>query len=160
MSEELKNITNRVMGQINEGKIKMKPKIYFVIGSIFTFLGLVSSIIVSTFLIGLIRFSLRSNGRMAQYKFDQLLSNFPWWTAVLAILSLIIGIWLIRKYDFSYKIKSIVIISAFILSILLAGYVTDKIGLNDTLLFHNGPMKGMMQNYIRGGELQNNIYKK
>ena len=153
MSEELKNITNNIMEQIDKGKIKMKPKIYFIIGSIITFFGLISSMIVSIFLIGLIRFSIRSNGRMAQYRFDQILSNFPWWTTIFAIISLIIGIWLIRKYDFSYKKKNVTIILGFVLAIIITGYTIDAIGLNDTLL-HRGPMQGMMQNYFKGNKIQ------
>src|SRR3989338_8461131 len=104
MSKELKNITNNVMNQIRQGRIKMRPKVYFIIGSILTFLGSISAFLISIFLIGLTRFSLRTHwGRGAQYKLDQMLSDFPWWTVLLAILGLIIGIWLIRQYDFSYK---------------------------------------------------------
>ena len=91
---------------IPEFLIKIKPKIYFIIGSILTLFGSISAFIVSIFLIGLIRFSLRTHlGRGAEYKLDQMLSTFPWWIIILTILSLIIGIWLIRKYDFSYKIN-------------------------------------------------------
>ena len=148
MSEELKNITENVMNQINQGKAKMKPKIYFVIGSILTFVGLISSIIVSIFFVGLIRFSFRSHGPMGQYKFDQMISNFPWWIAILAILSLIVGIWIIKKYDFSYKKNPLFIVIGFVLMVLAAGWLIDTTGLNDILL-HRGPMKGMMRGYLQ-----------
>jgi len=149
MSKELKNITENVMNQIHQGKAKMKPKIYFIIGSILTFLGAISAFVVSIFLVGLIRFSLRTHlGRGAQYKLNQMLSDFPWWIIIFAIISLFIGIWLIRKYDFSYKIKPWIVVSGFILFIMIAGWTIDLIGLNDTL-FHRGPMKGMMNNYLK-----------
>ncbi|PIP69169.1 hypothetical protein CO033_03240 [Candidatus Nomurabacteria bacterium CG_4_9_14_0_2_um_filter_32_10] len=150
MSEELKDIKENIMSQINNGKIKMKPKIYFILGSISTFIGLISSIVISIFLFGLVRFSLRTHGPMGQYKFDQMLSYFPWWTVVLAIFSLILGIWLIHKYDFSYKIKPWIIILIFILAIATVGIFIDIIGFND-ILFRYGPMKGIMGNgYLRG----------
>jgi len=146
MSKEVKNITENVMNQIHQGKVKMKSKAYFIIGSILTFLGLVSTIIGSTFLIGLIRFFLRTNyGWRAQARLDQMLSNFPWWIIILAIVGLIVGIWLIRKYDFSYKIKSWIIIVGFVLAVIIAGLTIDAIGLNNRLL-HRGPMKGMINN--------------
>lgn len=148
MSKELKNITENVMNQIHEGKAKMKPRIYFIIGSILTFIGLISSVIVSIFLVGLTRFSLRTHGPMKQYRFDQMISDFPWWTVVLAIFGLIVGIWLIRKYDFSYKIKPWIVIAGFVLAIIIAGWTIDIIGLNDTLM-HRGPMKGMMNGYFQ-----------
>lgn len=143
MPKELKNITENVMSQIHLGKAKMKPRTYFVIGSILAFVGLISSVIVSTFLVGLIRFSLRTHGPMGQYRFDQIISSFPWWTTILAVLGLFIGIWLIRQYDFSYKKNPWVIILSFVLAIVVAGCIVDMTGLNDTM-FRYGPMRGMM----------------
>jgi magnesium-transporting ATPase (P-type) len=126
-------------------------------GSIFTFIGLVSTVVVSTFSIGLIRFSLRSHGPMGQYRFDQMLSNFPWWTLVLAILGLVLGIWLIRKYDFSYKIKPWLVIVGFILAIIIGGYVIDVTGVND-VMSRQGPMRGMMRNYMQNNGVQTPIF--
>ncbi len=151
MSKELKNITDNIMDQIREEKIKMRPKAYFVVGSILTFVGLVSSIVVSVFLVGLIRFSLRSHGPMSSYRFDQIMSIFPWWALVLAIVGLIVGVWLLRKYDFSFKINLKVMVIAFVLAVLVGGWVIDAIGLNDTLA-RRGPMRGIMRQYM-----QNNI---
>ena len=141
------------MKKIDLGEIKMKPKWYFILGSIITFIGLVSTVVVSTFSIGLIRFSLRSHGPMGEYKFDQIMANFPWWTIVLAILGLILGIWLIRKYDFSYKIKPWLVITGFILAIIIGGYIIDVTGVND-IMSRQGPMRGMMRNYIIDNNIQ------
>jgi hypothetical protein len=153
MPKELKNITENIMAQINQGKLKMKPKGYFILGSILTFIGLVSAVIVSTFSVGLISFSLRSHGPMGQYKFDQMLSNFPWWTLILAVFGLILGIWFIRKYNFSYKIKPWLVIVGFILAIIIGGYIIDITGVND-VMSRRGPMKGMMRNYIQDNNIQ------
>lgn len=148
MPNELKSITREIMSKIDAGEIKMKPKWYFILGSIFTFIGLVSTVVVSTFSIGLIRFSLRSHGPMAEYKFDQMIADFPLWTLALAILGLILGIWLIRRYDFSYKIKPWLVITGFILAIIIGGYIIDITGVND-VMSRQGPMKGMMRNYMQ-----------
>jgi hypothetical protein len=153
MSKELKNITNNIMDQIHEEKIKMKPRMYFIAGSILTFLGLVSSVVISVFLVGLIRFSLRSHGPMASYRLDQILSSFPWWTPVLAIVGLIAGIWLLRKYDFSFKINFKVVIIGFILAVIVGGWVIDSIGLNDVLI-RRGPMHGIMRQYMQDNNIQ------
>ena len=148
MSKELKNITDNIMDQIHDEKIKMRPKAYFIAGSIFTFIGLVSSVVVSVFLVGLIRFSLRSHGPMASYKLDQILSSFPLWALVFAIIGLIVGIWLLRKYDFSFKVNLRVVIIGFILAVIIGGWIVDSIGLNDALI-RRGPMQGMMRQYMR-----------
>ncbi|MFA6269945.1 MAG: hypothetical protein WC657_01930 [Candidatus Paceibacterota bacterium] len=146
MSKELKKITENIMDQIHDKKIKMRPKIYFIAGSVLTFVGLVSSIIISVFLIGLIRFSLRTHGPIADYRLDQILSSFPWWAPVFALIGLTVGIWLLRKYDFSFKINFKIIIIGFILTVFASGWIIDSIGLND-LLIRRGPMQGIMRQH-------------
>lgn len=149
MSEEIKNLTDSVMKKIHEGKIKMKPKTYFIVGSFLTFVGLISAIIISAFSISLIRFSLRAHGPMAQYKLSQMMSNFPWLILIFSIIGLILGIYLIKKYEFSYKIKPWIVISGFILAIFIAGYAIDLIGFND-MLYRKERFKKVMDNpYFR-----------
>jgi uncharacterized membrane protein YdcZ (DUF606 family) len=156
MSKELDKINkieDNIMNQIHDGKIKMRPKSYFIFGSILTFIGLVSSVIASVFLFGLIRFSIRSHGPMGSYKFEKMLSNFPWWALLLAIVGLIAGIWLLRKYDFSFKVNFKAIIVLFILAIMIGGWIIDSTGLNDKLI-QRGPMRGVMRQYMQEPNLQ------
>ena len=148
MPKELENITNDIMDQIHDDKIKMRPKIYFIVGSILTFIGLVSSVVVSIFLVGLIRFSLRSPGPMADCKVDKILSVFPWWAPVFVLMGFTAGIWLLRRYDFSFKFNFKFIIVGFVLAIIIGGYIVDSIGLND-ILSRRGPMRGMMKQYLQ-----------
>ncbi len=149
MSKDIKNTTEEIMKKIEKRQLKMKPKIYFIAGTIFSGIGLALTISFSIFLTSLIRFYFRSRGGwMAQYKVEQLLLNFPWWTVLFAVLSLLLGIFLIRKYDFSYKIKPWAIIVAFIMIILISAWFVDLLGFNEVLL-RRGPGKGMMKRYIQ-----------
>jgi len=148
MSKELKNITKIVMEKIHHDKIKMHSKVYFAIGSVIAFAGLVASILVSVFLFGLVRFSLRTHGPMGEYRLDQMLASFPLWMVLIAILGLIIGIWLLRQYDFSYKINFKVIAIIFVGAIIIAGWIIDMTGLNDTL-FQKGRGQGIMKQYFQ-----------
>ena len=141
-------MSQNIMDQIRQGKIKMKPKIYYILGSILTFIGLISSVFSSIFLFSILRFSLRTHlGRGVQLKLETILSNFPWWIIILAIISLVIGIWLIRKYNFSYKIKPIILIAAFVLSVVIGGWIFDMSGINDSISRKNGRMKKMINDY-------------
>lgn len=148
MSTELKNIDEKVMAKIRDGQLKMRPKIYFVAGSGLAFVSLVSSLIFSVFLFGLIRFSLRSHGPMGSYRLDQMLASFPWWSLVLAIGSLALGIFLIRRYSFSYKLDFKIIVIGFVLAVIAAGWLVDVMGLNDTWS-RRGPMRGFMRQYYQ-----------
>ncbi len=153
MSEELKNITGSVMDKIHHDKIQMRPRVYFIIGTTLTFIGLVASVFTSIFLLSLLRFSLRSHGPMGEYRWEQLVSSFPLWALLIAILGLVIGIGLLRRYDFSYKTNFMVVIIGFIFSVIISGWMLDMTGLND-VLYRHGPMKGMMRQYLQENDLQ------
>lgn len=153
MPKELEDITKIVMDRIHHDKIKMHSKWYFIIGSFLAFIGLVSSMVVSVFIIGLIRFSLRIHGPMKGYRLDQMISSFPWWMVVIAILGLISGIWLLRRYDFSYKINSKMVFIIFVMAIIAAGWIIDIAGLND-ILFRQGPGQGIMKRYFQEKNIQ------
>lgn len=153
MPEELKNITDNVMDQIRRGKLKMRPKLYFIFGSILTIAGLAASVVVSVFFVSLTRFAFRAHGPMWQYRLEQLLATFPWWAPLLAIIGLAAGLWLLRQYEFSYKRKFWVIIIGFVAAILIAGWAIDAIGLDETW-FRHGPMRGMMKEYLLDNDIQ------
>jgi hypothetical protein len=156
MPKELKNITESVMGKIRKGEIKMRPRSYFVAGSVLTFIGLVASVLVSVFLVGLMRFSLRAHGPMGEYRLEQLIGNFPWWAPVVAVLGLVFGIRLLRLYDFSYKANYKVVVVGFVVAVVVAGWFIDTVGLNDVLA-RRGPMRGMMRQYLQENNIQSRV---
>ena len=148
MSKEIENIEKFVMNKIHQKKIKMKPKLYFILGSVLTFLGLISTIIISSFVVSLISFSLKTNyGCKAQYKLTQAINNFPWWLIIIAVVGLILGLWLIKKYDFTYKIKPWIIILGFISATIFAGLMINKFNL-DKALIKNQPIRKMMKIHL------------
>jgi len=155
------------MDRIHHDKIKMHSKAYFVIGSVLTFLGLASSMVVSIFLVGLIQFSLRTHGPMGEYRLNQIISSFPWWLAVIAILGLALGVWLLRRYDFSYKINFKAVVIIFVMAIIAAGWIIDMTRLSD-ILIRQRPGREIMKRYFQEnniqpgqerGEGKNNLYK-
>lgn len=134
MSEPLNNITKQVMGRIHSEHIKMRPRSYFVLGSLATFTGLVMSILVSVFLLSFIKLLLLSGGKMAAYKMDVLLSHFSWWGPAIALASLFLGTWLLRQYEFFCKKNFALISIGFVLAIVAASFILDMTGLNEVLL--------------------------
>jgi hypothetical protein len=148
MQKKQITIENEVMEKIHNHHIQMRPKIYYVFGSILVFLSLAFSIVSSIFLISLTRFALKTHGPMGQFRLEQLLSSFPWWAPILAIVSLIIGIWLLKKYDISYKKNFLLLCIMIVFAVLLAGWVIDYTGL-DNVWFRQGPMRGIMRQYLQ-----------
>lgn len=154
MPQETKDIANEVMDKIRGGKLKMRPKIYFIVGSISLFVGLVLSVLISVFMIGLIRFSLRPPIPICEYQLSKILSLFPWWLAVVAIAGLISGALLLRQYDFMYKIKTVWVVVGFVVSIIIAGWMVDVIGVNDSFSKH-GYMKQVYRQKNRSEMFKN-----
>ena len=107
-------------------------------------IGLTGLTIVSIFLMSLTAFSLRVHGPMGEIRYQQLLSNFPWWAPLLAVIGMTLGIVMLRKYDFSYKKNFWVIVAGLIVSIILAAFVIDYLGLNDAWS-RQGPMRRFYQ---------------
>lgn len=141
------DIKKEVMEKIKKDEIVMKPKAYFVIGSVITLIGLIASVISSVFLVSIISFLLRSHGPMGEYRFSLMIQSFPWWMPIIAIISLVLGALFIRKYDLSYKFNLGLLILGFILAVLIAGFVIDITGLNNVWL-KRGPMNSVMRNYL------------
>jgi hypothetical protein len=140
------NMTESVMSSIKQGGVKMKSKWYFVIGSIALTSGLIGLIILSVFSVSIVSFSLRSHGPMGAIRYEQLLSNFPIGALFIAVFGIGCGVWLLRKYDFSYKKNFLAIIVGFMGAILLAGWLIDYSGL-DRMWMHRGSMRPFYESY-------------
>lgn len=165
------NLEKEIMSKVALGKIVMKPKWYFIIGTVLSIFSIASLSVISIFLTNIILFTLRKRGPMAQWKIQMLINNFPLWIPILAIMGIVIGIWMLKKYDFSYKKNFPIVIITFIASIIIAGFIIDQSGLNEIwshrgvmrrfyqkienqeTYFPKGSVKGRMQNGGRNGNL-------
>lgn len=132
------------MAKVKSNEISMKPRWYFVVGSLLTIAGLVGFSVGAVFLTNLTLFLLRRHGPMGQWRLQQLLTSFPLWIPVFAVIGIVLGIWMLRKYDFSYKKNFWLIILGFILSVILAAFVINQLGLND-VWSRQGPMRRFYQ---------------
>jgi len=81
---------------------------------------------------------------MGQWRLQQLLTSFPWWVPILAVAGIVLGVIMLKKYDFSYKKNFWLIVVGFILSVFLAAFVVDQLGLND-IWSHQGQMRRFYQ---------------
>jgi len=151
MSKTKVNITDSVMSRIKTGEVRMKPKMYFILGTLGMITGVVGLAIVSVFLISLVSFSLRTHGPMGDVRYQQLLASFPWWAPIIALIGILGGVFLLKKFDFSYKKNFLMIIIIFIGSVVIAGLAIDYLGI-DSLWARGGMMRGIYQQY--GGNYQ------
>lgn len=137
------NITRNVMAKIKTEQIKMRPKWYFIVGSFLMTVGLVGLSVGAVFLTNLVFFLVRKQGS-GQGRLQLMLQSFPWWIPTLAVIGVAFGIWMLKKYDFSYKKNFLFIVFLFIVSIMLTAFVLDYSGLNE-VWSRRGPMRRFYQ---------------
>jgi len=139
-------IQEKVISGIRSGKLRIKPKWHFVLFSFSLVVGFVGLSLVLVFLASLLSFSLRTHGPMGEIRFQQLLSNFPWWAPLLMLLGLFLAYRLFKKYDFSYKKHYLIIIFSFIVAVFLAGWLLEQVGIANWFM-RSGRMRGFYQQY-------------
>jgi len=136
MKKEKKiEITQSVMKKIKKDKLKMRSKFYFVSGSLLLSFGIAASLMFSIFLINIISFRIRAQGhfnflRFGRPGYHMFLFNFPWLILLLAIVGIVGGLILIKKFDISYKKPYALTIAFSILFIFLFGILADNLGFN------------------------------
>ncbi|MCX6793390.1 MAG: hypothetical protein NTY12_05235 [Candidatus Falkowbacteria bacterium] len=150
MSDSTKEkLEENIVALIKSGEIKMKPRWYFLLGSLAMVIGLIALVILLIFLVSLIAFSLRTHGPMGELRYQELVSSFPGWAPILALAGLYFGAKVFKKFDFSYKKNFLSVVIAVVAIIIISGWLINYLGL-DNIWLKRGPLKGMYQQYDGG----------
>ncbi len=120
------------MSQIKSGDLKMKPRWHFVIGSLLLFIGLAVIFTGVIFLTNIIIFMTHRMGSINLWRLDVMISSIPLWIPILAITGVIVGVYLLKRYDFSYRKNFAHIVIIILLAILVASWSINQLGLNQT----------------------------
>ncbi len=107
-----------ILTKIKQNKIKMKPKIYFVLGGILLGIGLGLTIILAVFAVN-----------VGFYKF-LFLGRFSERVIFLITLFIGAGILLLRQYEFSYKRDFAKLVGLLVAGILLLGLALSQTKIN------------------------------
>ena len=99
---------NKILEKIKKGRIKMKPKSYFVFRTILFAIGIILAFIFTVFIIGFILFNLRVSGawHFPAFGFPGLglfFVSLPWLLIVLAIIFILILEIFAKKFSIVYK---------------------------------------------------------
>jgi len=128
------DLTDQVMGQILTDKVKMKPRSYFIAGSILMALGLAVFFILAVFFFNHFFFHFFRTGLIDFWRmrgFSHILWEvFPWWSLVLAAVFIALGAWLIHQYDIAYKKNYKFLVLILIIAAAFFGYVLNLVGVN------------------------------
>jgi hypothetical protein len=133
-----KDIANNITKKIQSGELNMKPKFYFVLGSILSSAGVLIFSILGTYFANMIIHRIRIGKMVTElrkapisFRFSMFLRVFPWEYLLLSIGFIILGLYLIRKFDVSYKKSYVFLVTIFLTGVILTAFVIDKSGLNE-----------------------------
>ena len=129
-----KKLEEKIIKDIKSGSIKMRPKWIFVLGSIFTAIGVLLATSLGLLSIQLIRFRLNHPGSAGTVKIMTVIASLPWYIPVLTVFSLIGGYYFLKQYDFSYRKNASFIMILVLLGLVFGSYILDKAGADQILM--------------------------
>ncbi len=151
MPKKKADLAKKVMEQIEKEEVKMRPRLYFLAGSVLLSIGLGMAVVFGAFFINLAFFRFRIHEPLSFLWFGQFglrpfILTFPWFRLFLAFIFIILGIILLRRYEISYKKSFLVLAINLAILVLTVGFLADRIGFNERIermpplrpFYHNG----------------------
>jgi hypothetical protein len=133
-----KSISEVVLEKIKTGKIKMHPKIYFILKTILIIFGVLIIIPFILFLASFILFSLHINGIwflpwFGFRGFGMFLNYFPWILILIAIFLIALLEMLTKRFSFVYRRPIVYSLIIVISIVFLASFLINKTTLHPNL---------------------------
>ena len=124
-------ITGKVLEKIKNGKIKMRPKIYFILKAILVGLGVAVIAIFILYLISFIVFTLRMSGiwfapGFGFYGVKIFLVSLPWLLILIAIILIIVLEILVKYFSFAYRRPILYSVLSIIMLVLLGSFALSQ----------------------------------
>ena len=106
--DSLRDMKSRVLAEIKTGKINMRPRFYFVIQVVALIVVAFITLLISSFLVSFIIFSIVESGRMFAFGFGLrgffiFFALFPWVLFLIEIGLIVLLQWLIKQFKFGYR---------------------------------------------------------
>lgn len=122
---------NSILEKIKKGKVKMKPKMYFVWRSIFIAFSIIFVTLFILYLLSFIFFNLRLTGiwYLPRFGFSGLRVLFvssPWILILIAIVLIAILEILVKRFSFAYRRPILYSILVIIVLVFLASFIIGK----------------------------------
>lgn len=147
------SIRESVLGAIESGQVKMRPKWYFIARAAFLVTGGVLAALVLLFLASFVVFTLRLNGAWYVPAFglrgvSTFIVALPWLILFVALGFLTLLEILIQRYQFAYKRPLLYSLAGLAMLLVAGGIVLMRIHLHETLFLraqqHRLPLAGSL----------------
>jgi hypothetical protein len=130
-NQQPKEIHDEVLEQIRSGKLRMKPRLFFVLKAALVTILMVLILTLSVWLASFISFGLRLSGHESLLGFGArgigiFVSIFPWWLALLDLLLIGLVSWLLRRFKFGYRKPVLYLLGGVLVCGVGAGLLFDR----------------------------------
>lgn len=126
-----KNLTAQVIDKIKQEKLAIRPRWHFILGATISAIGLAFTSALIMLSLHLFRFRFTHPGLGASRKLDFILTNLPWYLPVLALVGLLGGYLLLKRYDFSYRKNFFFILLVILAGLVLGSYAMSALRFDD-----------------------------
>ncbi len=167
-SLQTNTIKNNVLEKIRTGEIRMTSKRYFTLKVLFLGLVLLLVLIISSFLVSYILFSINESRELALFGFGAkgilvFFLLFPWSIFALDIALIIILEWLFRKFKFGYRSPLMYLVAGTVIIVIAIGYLLTFTPFHRALMtrseHNNVPVIGGYYNHLRRPTQDSGVFK-
>jgi hypothetical protein len=135
---EKPSIANKVIHQIKDDKIKMRPKIYFLLKTLAIALGIFFAALFILYLISFIIFALRASGvwYLPCFGLRGIGASFlllPWLLIAISVILIVILEILVKHFAFAYRKPVLYSILFVVIFALFGSFMVDRAGLQSGL---------------------------
>lgn len=129
------SLEEKIMNEIDDGEISMKPPIYFTLVSVLMGLGISLSFFSLVMVVNFIFHWFTAKNPFDYLMFGKMGINgfflsFPWVFFLFGAVAIVFSVYLLKKYDFSYKKNIRAIIIGALVFVLTTGLLFDRLGFN------------------------------
>ncbi len=130
-NQEQKNIRETILGKIIRDEIKMRPRFFFVLRFILLVFVIIIVLVTSVLICNFIAFSIRVNGHDTLLTFgfsgvERFLLFFPWLYLLIDVAFIGFLEWLVRRFEFGYKIPILHLLCMILLPTLFISVFIDR----------------------------------
>jgi len=154
----MENFDKKIIDKIENDKIRMKNKAYFIFRSVVLVLAIIFISIISLFFASLIIFTLRASGLLLLPPLGfrglkMFFFSFPWVMAIFILLLMFFLSILAKKYKFVYKKPLLYSVLGIVIIVLIGGFVFARFSFHDKI-FERRERSPIISLFYKGKEIK------
>jgi len=131
-------LKDKVLSKIKSGDIVIKPKVYFILKTLFTVILALAALLAGSFFVSFTVFSIKESSKLFLLGFGDIgiwvfFATFPWFLMLITVFLLIVINKLLIYFEFAYKIPLIYLFLITIAVVMVISVFIYKTPIHETL---------------------------